>query len=36
MSKDEQQRLDEINEERRIKGKKPLEMPKTEGEMGKE
>jgi hypothetical protein len=35
VEKEEQQRLDEINEERRVKGKKPLEMPKGGGEMGK-
>ena len=35
VEKEEQQRRDEINEERRVKGKKPLETTKREGEMGK-
>ena len=29
---EERERLEEINEERRVKGKKPLQMPKKEGE----
>lgn len=29
---EERERLEEINEERRLKGKKPLQMPKKDGE----
>ena len=29
---EEQEKLDEINEERRLKGKKPLKLPKKEAE----